>query len=67
MFLLSRTRFVAQRFRPFDEARNFARQLGFGKVDEWRVWNSSGVRPFDIPGSPWVTYKHSGWAGFPDW
>src|SRR5215210_1449342 len=36
-------------FRPFEEAREFARGLGLKGVTEWREWKTSGEFPADTP------------------
>ena len=55
------------RFRPFEEAREFVRSLGFKVVKEWVMYSSSGQRPHDIPSNPNETYKDKGWVGMGDW
>lgn len=59
-------------FRPFEDARRFARSLGLRSIKEWRAYShgnlpDKGVRPEDIPSNPNATYKHSGWANWGDW
>ena len=54
-------------FRPFADAREFARTLGLKTQDDWRTWCKSGERPVDVPASPNEFYKKQGWAGWPDW
>src|SRR5687767_8980826 len=36
-------------FRPFLEARKFARALGFKNGNEWKQWSKTSNRPKDIP------------------
>src|SRR5215210_5913343 len=38
-----------RRWRPFEEAREYVRSLGFSSVTEWHAWSKSGQRPKDIP------------------
>ena len=54
-------------FRPFEEARQFARGLNLKSREDWSVYSSSGNRPTDIPSSPWRRYKDDGWQGIADW
>lgn len=58
--------------RPFDEAREFARGLGFKKGNEWRQFcegeiPEKGTKPDDIPATPDKAYKDKGWVGMGDW
>lgn len=53
-------------FRPFTEARDFARSLGLKSYTEWRVWCKTGQRPTNIPTCPWSIYKDE-WIGWGDW
>ena len=53
-------------YRPFEEARKFARSLKLKGSAGWREFNKSGKRPSDIPANPNNTYKDLGWAGFTD-
>lgn len=54
-------------YRPFDEARTFARTLGLRSEAEWRAYRKSGRRPNDIPSNPNAVYKDKGWNGMTDW
>lgn len=45
-------------FRPFEEARDFARQLNLKSLSEWREWAKSGAKPYDIPATPETRYKN---------
>jgi hypothetical protein len=56
-----------QKFRPFKEARKFARSLGLKSSNEWREYSKSGSRPADIPSNPNLTYRDAGWSGWGDW
>ena len=53
-------------FRPFKEAREFARSLGLKSTREWREYYKSGNKPDDIPTAPWTTYKKD-WDGIRNW
>ena len=44
-------------FRPFKEARDFARALNLKGQKEWNEYCVSGNKPDDIPAAPWVVYK----------
>ncbi len=54
-------------YRPFEEAREFARNLSFKNEDEWVTWAKSDARPEDIPAYPDAGYKDKGWLGWGDW
>ena len=54
-------------FRPFKQARDYARQLNIKSQTEWRAFSTTGKLPVDIPSNPNVTYKDNGWAGYADW
>ncbi|MDP3072718.1 MAG: hypothetical protein Q8N18_20655 [Opitutaceae bacterium] len=54
-------------FRPFEEARAFARSLGFISPTQWQNWcRKSGQRPPDIPSDPPAKYRDQGWISWPD-
>lgn len=61
-------------WRPFEEAREFARGLGLKNSTEWQQYASGKLshlppRPRDIPSGPHMlpAYKVAGWAGYSDW
>jgi len=54
-------------FLPFEEARDYARALGFTRWSQWCAWRSSGDRPLNIPSNPSYQYRNSGWGGCADW
>ncbi|TYQ26379.1 methyltransferase domain-containing protein [Pseudanabaena sp. UWO311] len=54
-------------YRPFEEARAFARILLLKGREEWIVWAKNGEKPDDIPTNPPQTYKDKGWLGWGDW
>lgn len=61
-----------RQYRQFEEAREFARNLGLKNVDEWKKYSKGelpekGKKPDDIPANPGGVYKDKGWAGFGDW
>jgi hypothetical protein len=56
---------LKRKFRPFEEARDFARGLGLKSQGEWSVWCKSDQRPQDIPVVPCRTYAE--WNGWGDW
>jgi hypothetical protein len=58
-------------WRPFEEARAFARNQGFRSSREWEAWSRGdrpdlAPRPDDIPGVPYVAYAQHGWRGWRD-
>jgi superfamily II DNA or RNA helicase len=56
-----------QTFRPFVEARRYARTLGLSSHADWSRFSKSGKRPLDVPGNPNKVYQHHGWKGLGDW
>ena len=53
-------------WRPFEEARKFARSLGLKSQKEWYEYAKSDKKPKDLPSAPWQVYK-SDWKGMGDW
>ncbi len=53
-------------FRPFNEARAFARSLKLRSSAEWVKFCASGRRPSDIPSNPQAKYDVE-WQGWRDW
>jgi superfamily II DNA or RNA helicase len=54
-------------WRPFAEAREFVRSLGFKSLKEWWDYCRSGGKPKDIPIVPHAVYANDGWVNWPDW
>jgi superfamily II DNA or RNA helicase len=54
-------------WRPFEEARAFARSLGLKNAKEWRAYAKSGQKPADVPANAHVVYANTGWLNFSDW
>ncbi len=54
-------------FLPFEEARDFARQLKLTGKKEWADWAKTKSKPNDIPATPQGFYKNRGWLGWGDW
>jgi superfamily II DNA or RNA helicase len=54
-------------YRPFQDARDFARSLGLKRQQDWFEYMKSIGRPADIPYSPNNTYVDSGWVSYSDW
>jgi hypothetical protein len=59
----SERRSMLVRWRPFEEAREFARGLGFTTKKEWLAFARSAARPPDIPKMPSSCYRDQGWCG----
>jgi hypothetical protein len=60
-----------RRFRPFRNARAFARRLGLRSLREWWMWSKGdlpekGTRPADIPCEPHEIYRDQGWKNWMD-
>lgn len=63
---------IRRKFRPFTEARDFARSLDLKNGAEWKNFSKGnlpekGTFPSDIPINPAVTYADKGWIGMGDW
>ena len=54
------------KYRPFKEARKFARSLKLKKRGEWNNFYKKNKLPTDIPAKPDNTYKNKGWKGMVD-
>ena len=59
-------------YRPFPEARTFARGLNLRSRSEWLAFSKGrmphkGRLPTDIPANPAQTYAGEGWNGVGDW
>ena len=54
-------------YRPFEEARPFARDQNLRSGEDWRKFTKSGRLPADIPANPRGVYEGKGWAGMGDW
>jgi hypothetical protein len=59
-------------WRPFEEAREFARNLGLSGDAQWRAYCNGKFPettklPADIPASPAKVYRIKGWIGWGDW
>ena len=56
-------------WKPFEEAREFARSLQLKGKEEWHQYCKSGKdgipKPDDIPSAPWKIYKND-WNGWID-
>jgi superfamily II DNA or RNA helicase len=53
-------------WRPFAEAREWARGSGINKSTAWvRIWNKGGI-PRDIPIAPYRAYENKGWIDWGD-
>ncbi|MDA8909055.1 hypothetical protein N9I65_02650, partial [bacterium] len=56
-----------KKYRPFEEAREFARSLNLRSQKEWVAFTKTGEMPEDVPSCPYNTYKDKGWKGMGDW
>ena len=55
-----------RRWRPFAEARDYARSLGLKSWKEWQEWRKTKASPPDIPSHPDIVYKDEGWLSWGD-
>jgi len=61
-----------RKYRPFKQARAFARRLGLKSQAEWTKFCKGqmlekGYLPEDIPRTPRLVYKGQGWVTLGDW
>ena len=66
------TRLAKLSWRPFEQARAFARSLGISGQLQWSRYAAGlepeiGTLPPDIPSNPNYTYAKQGWKGMGDW
>jgi superfamily II DNA or RNA helicase len=54
-------------FLPFEDAREFAKNLNLNSLNEWMDYCSLGNKPINIPRIPSRTYKNEGWINWGDW
>lgn len=59
-------------FLPYKEARKLVHEKNLKTTAEWKKWcnwnpNDFGLKPPEIPASPHIYYKDSGWIGYNDW
>jgi superfamily II DNA or RNA helicase len=62
-----RTADQLRQYRPFEDARAFARGLNLKSFREWRAYCRGSPLPEDIPRKPSRTYANKGWQGWGDW
>ena len=60
------------KWRPFEDAREFVRNLKLSSSTEWKLYcknelEAKEFKPIDIPSTPNTIYKLSGWNGMKDW
>ena len=55
------------KFRPFNEAREFARSLNLPSKKHWFDYIKNNKLPSDIPKDPAMSYKDKGWISWGDW
>jgi hypothetical protein len=54
-------------FLPFEEAREFIRNLKLSGDSQWREYLKSGEKPDSIPSNANLIYKDKGWINWGDW
>ena len=59
-------------FTDYNKAQSFVSQLGIKSSNEWKIycnWNPNeiGIKPANIPASPHIFYKNTGWQGYSHW
>jgi hypothetical protein len=55
-----------KKYRPFNESRDWSRNLNLKMSKEWKYLDKS-IIPDDIPKKPERTYKNEGWVDYYDW
>ncbi len=58
---------LKRNYRKFENAREYVHSLKLEKVDDWRKYCKSGLKPDDIPTMPHKTYADNGWINYGDW
>ena len=55
-----------KKYRSFEDARKFVRELGIHDQKEWKNFVNSGTKPIDIPERPQMAYKRNwdSWSDF---
>ena len=56
-----------KKFRPFKDARRFARSLKLKNWNEWYQYAKSDEKPDDVPSEPRHNYRNKGWKNMGDW
>jgi superfamily II DNA or RNA helicase len=51
----------------FEEAWIYVKTLNIKSAKEWLKFSKSPKRPFNMPSSPQITYKNTGWKDWSDW
>ena len=51
-------------FRDHDDALPYIHSLGFQNNKQYLAWAKTDAKPIDIPASPPMVYKKSGWKGW---
>ena len=57
---------MKKKYRSFEEAREFAKNLKLNSHKEWFDYSKSGKKPDDIPTDVARVYKDKGWKGTGD-
>tara|TARA_B100000787_G_scaffold167343_1_gene153937 strand:- start:57 stop:2771 length:2715 start_codon:yes stop_codon:yes gene_type:complete len=52
------------KYKSFEEARDFIRNLNLKSVEEYKQYCKTSNRPYDIPQRPERVYKNRGWQGW---
>ena len=55
------------KFRPFNEARDYARSLNLPGKEYWFDYLKNNKLPSNIPTDPSRSYKDKGWISWGDW
>ena len=55
-----------RKYRPYTEARQYAKALRLKNQSEWRSYCANNLIPVDIPKAPHLTYKKPDWQGWGD-
>ncbi|MDC0276966.1 DEAD/DEAH box helicase family protein [bacterium] len=56
-----------RKFKPFKEARAYARKLKLKNVLQWKDYCCINDIPNSIPKAPQIVFKNKGWKGWGDW
>ncbi len=63
---------MSKKHLPFNEAREYVRNIALRSTGEWKKWSKGKLegkdkRPDFIPSNPDVVYKFKGWKSWSDW
>jgi hypothetical protein len=58
---------VDEKWLPFREARQYAREFNFEYREEWEEYIGENSLHEGVPEDPHIVYRHTGWKNWADW